>query len=349
MLFLVTDDEELLRAAALMLLYVEPVLAPKAPRHLIAQQLLALALQEGRIGSTTWVEWLGGLDLGGRMPEIAEWLVANGHLDSDSGMLVVGPKAERRYGRRNFLDVLSVFTADPQFTILSGRDELGAVDLMVLTRKVEGPRLLSLGGRSWRVTHVDWKRRTAYVEASTQRAVSRWSGSSQPLSWALTDAMRRVLLGATLDGVRLSERARRQIAATRGEHSGVVDTSGSVIADWDSGQARWWTWAGARANGVVAAALAAVEPGLVDELDRYDNRYVKLRGDATAGAVRAALTAAVERFGPSLLGVELAVSDEAVRQLKFGEMLPPGLAAATLADRARDDEGVARLVLRGVR
>src|SRR3712207_9538186 len=45
MLFLATNDEELVGAAALLLLwsqdYVEPVLPPPAPRHILGQQLLA--------------------------------------------------------------------------------------------------------------------------------------------------------------------------------------------------------------------------------------------------------------------------------------------------------------------
>ena len=61
-------------------------------------------------------------------------------------MLFVGPEAERRYGQKNFLDLLSVFTADPQFTVLHGRDEIGSVDPLVMTRRCDGPRVLSLAG-----------------------------------------------------------------------------------------------------------------------------------------------------------------------------------------------------------
>jgi len=109
-----------------------------------------------------------------------------------------------------------------------------------------------------------------------------------------------------------------------------------VVAPWDSGQVRWWTWAGAWANGVLATALAWIDPGLVDELDRYDNRYVKLRGDATAGQLRQALQAAKQSFGEDLRGAQARVSDEALKQLKFAELLPPALAAATLSARAAD-------------
>ena len=354
MLFLATDDDELLRASALLRLfsqgYVEPVLPPAQPRHLVAQQLLALCLQEHRVGSKTWTEWLSDLPLASaeELREIAMWLLDTEHLDSDSGMLFIGPETERRYGSKHFLEMLSVFTADPQFVVLHGRDEIGSVDPLVFTRRVEGPRILSLGGRAWKVTYTDWKRRRAFVEPSDQAGSSRWSGSPQPLSFAMTSAMRHVLLDGSLPGVELSRRAIERLAAVREEHAGRVDDAGLVVAPWDSGQVRWWTWAGARANGVVAAALASVLPGLVDEVDRYDNRYIKLRGDAPTSELREALLAARATFGDGLESVEAPVSDDALKQLKFAELLPPALAAATLAARGADAIGtraVARAAL----
>src|SRR5664280_1244887 len=95
MLVLATDDDELLRAAGLLQLdaegCVEPVVAPSRPLHLLAQQLLALCLQHGRVGRQTWTEGLGGLELGtvGEASRVTDWMLATGHVDSDSGMLFI--------------------------------------------------------------------------------------------------------------------------------------------------------------------------------------------------------------------------------------------------------------------
>ena len=67
-------------------------------------------------------------------------------------MLFIGPEAERRFGHRHFMGLMAVFTAPPEFTVLHGRDEIGRIDPSLLADRVEGPRLLLLGGRSWRVT-----------------------------------------------------------------------------------------------------------------------------------------------------------------------------------------------------
>ena len=354
MLFLSTTDDELIRATALLQLwsegYVEPVVPPPTPRHVLAQQLLALCLQEGRVGSQTWDEPLRGLPLAttAERTEITTWLTESGHLDFDTNMLFVGPAAERRYGRKNFLELLSVLTSDPEFVVLHGRLDIGSVDPMVLTRKVQGPRLISLAGRAWKVTFIDWKRRRAYVEPSDTAGISRWSSAPQPMSYALTDGMRRVLLGSEPTGVGLSRRAVAQLGSVRAERASTVDEAGTVIAESDNGQLRWWTHAGARANAVLAEALTAVDPTLVDSADRFDNRYVRLRGDATAAAVQATLRTARTEFGPNLAEVEVPVSEEAVKQLKFGELLPPALAAATLSARGSDYPSAALVAVRPV-
>jgi ATP-dependent Lhr-like helicase len=354
MLFLAIEDDELLRAAGLLQLwsegFVEPVVPPALPRHLLGQQLLALSLQKGRVGRSTWAESLSGLELAtaDEAVRVTDWMLETGHLDSDSELLFVGPETERRYGHKHFLELLSAFTADPEFTVLHGRTEIGTVDPLVMTRKIEGPRVLALGGRPWKVTYIDWKRHRAFVEPTELSGTSKWSGMGQPLSYALTDAMRRVAMGAEMPGVSLTKRATERLALIREEIQSTVSEHVSLVLAHDSGQARWWTWAGGRANGVLAAALTAVAPGLVDELERYDNRYVKLRGDASAGAVRDAVAAARKRFGDDLAGVEPTVSDEALKQLKFADLLPPDLASATLGRRAADHDGAVATLRRPV-
>lgn len=222
LLLLAVNDDQLLQAAGLLRLwgegYVEPVVAPLAPRHLLAQQLLAICLQEGRVGDAVWQEWLDGLPLAepGEADRIAQWLVETGQLDYDSGMLFVGSAADRRYGRRHFLELLSVFTAAPEITVMYGRDEVGSVDPAMLASRSEGHRVLALAGRSWQVNHVDWARRKVWVEPSDRPGAVRWDGTPQPLSSALSGAMRRVLLGERPEAVRLTRRATARLAKWQG-------------------------------------------------------------------------------------------------------------------------------------
>jgi ATP-dependent Lhr-like helicase len=354
MTFLTLDDVELMRAAGLLLLlsegFVDPVEPPPCPRHVAAQQLLGVALQKGRIDVREESSWMARLGLASseELALIGQWLVETGHLDVDSGLAFVGPEAERRYGRRNFMEVLAVFAAVPEVTVLHGRVEIGTVNPLLLTTKIEGPRLLVLAGKPWQVTHIDWRRRRAFVEPSDRGVVTKWSGESRPYSFALSDAIRRVLLGADLPGVALSQRAVERLALVRDRYARYTDPDSTVVAPDDNARLRWWTFAGARANAVLNAALAAVAPELL-ETGSFSNLNLALRGDAAAPSVAAALREARRRFGEELSAVAPEVSERAMKKLKFSEMLPPDLARLTLAARSADNAHAVRAARRPVR
>jgi ATP-dependent Lhr-like helicase len=341
-LFLATRRDALLRAAGLLSLwqdgYIEPVHAPPSPRHIAAQQVLALCLQEGRVGGSTLPQWWGGLPVFDEtLPEIIRWLVETRHLERDAGMLFIGPEAERRYGRRNFMELLTVFTAAPEFTVLHGRQAVGSTDPLMLMRKVDGPCVLSLGGRAWHVVHIDWARQRCYVEPADLPARSRWQGALPPESFELCQAQRSVLLGATPD-VGLSQRAQNALKVVREESSHQVWDKGTVL-EHRSNERWWWTWAGGRGNATLAAALDA----LIDPENRPDNHRLRIRDDVTPAVLKHALGAMSASETPAP-----AVVDDAVRKLKFSEILPPELATHTLAARLRDARA-ARTIARAPR
>ncbi|MFD6754784.1 DEAD/DEAH box helicase [Micromonospora gifhornensis] len=343
-LFLCRTGEELVRAAALLSLWgrgwVEPVVPPPEPRHIVAQQMLALCLQEHRVGDRLWPQaWNGLPPFGSGAEPIVRHLVDHGYLDSDAGLLFIGPEAERRFGRRHFMDMTAVFTGPPEFTVLHGRQELGRVDPSLLTEEVRGDRRLLLGGRSWRVTYVDWRRRRCFVEPVDDGGRARWTssgwmGSSHPL----TRAMRDVLLGDD-PPVRLTGRATDRLAAERADRSAVVHPGGSLVVRAANGDLTWWTWAGLRANATLTATLSEV----VDPMQRFDDYTVRLRADLDRAQWRSLVADAAQRIClPE-------VNARALAGLKFGVALPERLARATLAARLADLPGAAAVLAEPVR
>jgi ATP-dependent Lhr-like helicase len=104
-LFLTTDNEELLAALAITLLWrdgvIEPVLPPLMPAHIYAQQVMALTLQEGGITRPDLNTWLA--DVAVCVPvEVREavlWhMLAVGVLTEDDGVIGLGVKGEREAG-----------------------------------------------------------------------------------------------------------------------------------------------------------------------------------------------------------------------------------------------------------
>src|SRR5262249_31564522 len=177
-------DEGLLRAAGLLRLWaaghVEAAVPPPRPLHILAQQLMALALQEGGVGRHEWFSWVEAVPaFRGLTPAEVEaqvsWMLEQEGLWADAGVLWLGRQGQDAYGRKNFLELFSVFTSPPEFTVLYGRQELGSVhEVTFLARQEGGPVVLLLAGRSWRLKHLDWKRRQAFVEPDDQGGRSRW-------------------------------------------------------------------------------------------------------------------------------------------------------------------------------
>ncbi|MEU2480949.1 DEAD/DEAH box helicase [Streptomyces sp. NPDC013130] len=340
-LFLALTENGLLAAAALLLQWkrgwVEPVVAPPEPRHIVAQQLLALCLQEHQVGDKLWQEWWNGLGPFGLPAEpIVRHLVGEGYLDQDGGMLFIGPEAERRFGHRHFMNLTAVFTAPPQFTVLQGRIEIGRTDPDLLTEEIEGPRKLLLAGRSWLVTYIDWHRKRCFVEPTDGGGKAKWSGLGfeRAIAFELMRATREVLLGADPD-VALSKRAVTALAEARDHFVDVVHPGGTLITRTSGGQVRWWTWAGHRANATLAATLGTV----ATPAQRVNDCWIRLREDVD----RQHWKQAVADMPDQLCLPD--VDQRAVKGLKFGETLPPRLAQATLATRFADLEG-ARAVLK---
>lgn len=94
--------------------------------------LLALCLQEKRIGDKLWQDWLPLPELAISAQPITNYLIEQGFVDREDGMLFIGPEAERRFGRRHFMGLMAVFTAPPEFTVLHGRSEIGCIDPALL-------------------------------------------------------------------------------------------------------------------------------------------------------------------------------------------------------------------------
>ena len=336
-LFLATNDEGLLRGAALIELwqrgYVEPVQAPPCPYHILAQQLMALILQERGIGKSQWFSWIERVPGFAQMPpervaELVEFMIAKGILWSDNGILAFAPEGENTFGRQNFMDILSVFTSPPLFTVMSGQKELGNVHESTFYKREEGPAILVLAGRSWKTKHLDWKRRIAHVEPTDEKGRSRWLGEGQMLSHAVCQSIRRIL-ASDADEPAWSRRAVQQFTELRDEHPWVSADATSLV-QMPNGQVRWWTFAGGVANTLLADALKS-------------HCDVKSDNLSLSFPTASSLDTVVEYInGIQPEAISPIPNIDAMENLKFSECLSPGIAAEVFVSRFDDRAGVAQ-------
>jgi ATP-dependent Lhr-like helicase len=334
-LFLTTKPEYLLRSAGLALLwgreFVEDVIPPVEPHHIVGQQLLGLCLQEGRVGSEDWFEWIeaSGVIEPRAARAIGEYMRARSLVEADSGMWFIGEKAEDEFGRRNFMELTSVFTSPPLIEVRHGREQLGSVHESSFYVRGDRPPVLLLAGRSWALEAIDWKRRLAYVVPAPDTGDSKWIGAGQPVGFELCRAMREVLTGAD-PPMALSKRARAQLHALRAQFDWASTDATTLVTAGD--RTRWWTFAGTLGNLELEWRLGdlALTSSGADELS------VSVRPHASPDDVRQAVAMAP--------GSDLPVSRDALAGLKFAECLPLAEAEHVLRGRARDPNAVERCV-----
>jgi ATP-dependent Lhr-like helicase len=267
-------------------------------------------------------------------------MLTQGMLWEEQGILGIGQKGEETYGRRHFLELLSVFLSPPLFAVLEGRQELGFVDELTFLGKTQGPRVLLLGGRAWHVTHVDWQRKIAHVEVSRDRGRTRWKGEGRGLSFRLCQAIKRVLAD---DGTRpwWSQRARTQLEEIRAKFPWVTAESSVVLAGQEGGVA-WWTFAGQKANATLAPALA----NITQVQTSSDSLTIEFERALPLDAVQRAIEELRSRDAATLLPE---VSQEALEGMKFSKCLPPALAVHVLGVRTRDPTAVEHVLEMPVR
>jgi ATP-dependent Lhr-like helicase len=260
-------------------------------------------------------------------------MLERGILWEEAGILAMGREGDDTYGRRNFLELFSVFMSPPLFSIRHGRQELGYVDEMTFLGKHEGPRVLLLGGRAWQVNHVDWQRRIAYVEATDATGRSRWIGEGQGLGFGLSQAIKRILVLEETNQ-RWSRRATERIEEIRQELSWLKPDSSVVVLTGD-GDAEWWTFAGNRANATLARQLAEDTRSKV----RHDSFTLTFESAMTMHDVQQAIERIRQR---DVAAMRPAVDEAAIDGLKFSECLPIELATEMLERRLQDVEATQR-------
>jgi len=229
-----------------------------------------------------------------------------------------------------------VFASPPQFRVLAGRREIGSVGVEVLLDTV-GTRLILLAGRSWKVTHIDWRRRQGFVEEVAGGGKAKWASFPAGLSFQIASGMKAVVLGELPVGVDLSRRAVEALLEVRADLDAFADPDRLVLQRTAKGDWRWWTWGGLAANRTLAPWL----PDLVDPTQRLNELWLRLHADLPGADIQAGLARARANLSVRPLPP---VDRDALNGLKFSESLPPDLAADTAARRLVAADGASAVL-----
>lgn len=351
--FLATKESAVLQAAALLRLhrsgFVESVHPSRRASHMLAHQLMALTVQEQGVPVSDWWGWLEGATpfLGLTAAEkqsVVEHMLTEEILVAADGRLALGPRGERLYGRRHFAELYAVFSVPRAITVCVGEQELGMVDASFLQGAEPGSRnsTFVLGGRAWELTHVDWSRARCTVKPAEGGAkAAKWFGGPGALSYELCQAMRDVLTSDDADRS-WSKRAVEVIARLREEHAFLRDGDHAPMVSESDGIA-WWTFAGARANQLLARVIEGELGGRCVVRDTS----ISCRDEAgrSVAALRDLVSRLSEQHRPNVEDARrFAAPTGKARLSKFEACLPETLLADLAGERAVDVAGARAVV-----
>ena len=349
--FFCEANESVTQAIALVELakagWVESVEVTNRCWPVVVHQLLAMALAaDGVPLEEAWAHLSRVPDFRGihraEFERLVAWMLRDRALLEVSGRLVLGPRAERRFGRRNFMELFAVFSSPQSYSVQTGSGQpIGTLNQAFVDRLVDGVSCFLLGGRAWAVDRIQHDDRRIIVQSAPRGRQPTWGGYlPQFLGF---DVCQKVLdvLTSEESFPYLHETAEAVLQEQRENFDGMLEPLRGGV-EVDDGEIRWWNFAGGRINSTLRYALEAV---VGDWKVIPDNYLVKVRGEDIAERDFREAVAAIsdlEFWENDKLWEEVGQSLPNYRLSKFQSLMPPWVEREMLGEYLLDVAGAWR-------
>ncbi len=298
---------------------------------------MALTLQERGLARPDIERWLGTVVAEVSQADrtaVLKHMIETGVLADDGGVLGMGIRGEREFGRRHFSDLVAAFSSPLLLAVYHGATELGTVHPTSLARSADGgSTTLLLAGRSWRVMEVDWPRRRISVASAPAGGKSRWLGAGRSQSMQVCRSAERIVAG-TEPYCALSRRAEAALGEIR-ERLAFVDGRALPIVFDNNGRVRVWCFAGGLASAALACALRLRGLAVAD----WDDFSISLHRPTPDEIATALASIKLSEARPEL-------PDDLGKALKFSACLPDEVIRAVVETRLGDPAGVSAALSR---
>jgi ATP-dependent Lhr-like helicase len=250
--------------AALVLLaargWVESVRVETRCWPVMVHQLLAMTQQFGGISAERcWLMLERVPDFQGiskdEYLELVEHMKREGYLFEAGGLLSMGQKAEKVFGRKNFLELYAVFSTPQLYKVQTeSKRDLGSLEQAFVDRLVDEMSTFLLGGRAWLVVTVNHDERLVRVRPAPRGKKPSWGGFiPQFLGFDICQEMKAVLTSDT-DYPFLDTTAKTALTEWRGDLGQLLRNTRDTL-QFDGDTVTWWTFAGGRINQTLKYAL----------------------------------------------------------------------------------------------
>jgi ATP-dependent helicase Lhr and Lhr-like helicase len=248
----------------------------------MVHQLLALTLQFGAISAERCWEQLSTItDFSGITATEFNILIAHmlkeGFLYESGGLLSMGDKAEKVFGRKNFMELYAVFSSPVLYKVQTKAGYLiGSLEQAFVDKLVEEISSFLLGGRAWTVRHVNHSDRTIQVEPAPRGKKPSWGGFiPQLLGYEICQQIADVLKGSEALPY-VDEQTQISLDASREDLGTQLNKLEGQYIQYESDRAIWWTFAGGQINHTLKYGLQYGHDWKIVA----DNFRLKIEGDS---------------------------------------------------------------------
>ena len=262
--FFCQNTETVLQAIAVIELakkgWVESVPSSDRVWPVLVHQLLALTLEFGGISAERCWQILSVIgDFSGiklsEFEALITHLITEEFLFESGGLLSIGTKAEKVFGRKNFMELYAVFT-NPQLYQVKNKTGyiIGSLEQTFVDQLVEEVSCFLLGGRAWTINQINHSERLIMVMPASGGKKPSWGGFiPQLLSFEICHQIAEVLkediIIPYIDGI-----AQDFVNEWRKDLAFSLNQLGLVLRI-ESEQILWWTFAGGKINNTIKYGL----------------------------------------------------------------------------------------------
>lgn len=285
--FLCEEVGHMLQSIALVELAREKWIEPVPPQTrcwpVLVHQILAMTLQFGGVtADNAWDQLSRVPDFKGitraEFDALLVHMTAEDYLFLADGQYSMGEKAEKVFGRKNFMELYAVFSSPVLYRVqTASQREIGSLEQAFVDQLVEEMSSFLLGGRAWTVEQISHSERIIRVREAPRGKKPKWGGFiPQMLGFEICQKVRHVITGAD-DYPYLDELGRRALSEQREDLGELLRRTGNAIQVDDDG-AHWWTFAGGRINHTMKYALEWIGDWKVIA----DNFQLRVEGDGVS-------------------------------------------------------------------
>ena len=287
--FFCESNESALQAIAIVELarrgWVEPVTINTRAWPVMVHQLLALTLQFGAISSEKcWQQLSVVSDFSSiARPEfehLIEHMLKENFLFESGGLLSMGDRAEKVFGRKNFMELYAVFSSPVLYAVQTKAGYIvGSLEQAFVDKLVEEISSFLLGGKAWVVQHVNHSDRTVRVQSAPRGKKPSWGGFiPQLLSYEICQQVANVLTDSQSIPY-IDQQTQTAIDAARddiGQQLRKARDNNRQYIDYEADRAIWWTFAGGQINHTLKYGLQYGHDWKITA----DNFRLKIEGDS---------------------------------------------------------------------